>query len=81
MLHTAELCHFILCCCAQSCYTPYTIQGQNDRGLLPVCVQELFLSSLLPDRKLKVLEQQPLQVRRQRGLAGHLGSPGAFIAP
>lgn len=24
-------------------------------------VQELFLSSLLPDRKLRVLEQQPLQ--------------------
>lgn len=26
-------------------------------------LQELFLTALLPDRKLKVLEQQPLQVR------------------
>jgi hypothetical protein len=37
-------------------------------------LQELFLSSLLPDRKLRVLEQQPLQVRT--GLWGVLRSHG-----
>lgn len=30
-------------------------------------LQELFMSSLLPDRKLRVLEQQPLQVRGAAG--------------
>lgn len=29
-------------------------------------LQELFLTVLLPDRRLKVLEQQPLQVRNPR---------------
>jgi hypothetical protein len=33
-------------------------------------LQELFLTVLLPDRRLKVLEQQPLQVRAGAAAAG-----------
>lgn len=42
----------------------YLALQEGTRILLPPCYpQELFVKVLLPDRKLKFLEQQPLQVR------------------
>jgi hypothetical protein len=49
-----------------------TMMGKSGGGKQVVlaameALQELFMSSLLPDRKLRVLEQQPLQVRQAAG--------------
>jgi hypothetical protein len=52
-LTSAAVLPMLLCCCCCICPPVWPSSCR---------LQELFLSSLLPDRKLKVLEQQPLQV-------------------